>query len=374
MPDAHANPDTSNASSTAGAASTPGSAPPSPVTTTGEQIAPVRDSLAKSLGDVPEGWLRRAVRESLSLRKPTPPLEALLLAVSCVGCVLIGWWLLTRGPAEERIVNPLTLPSISETFGAFDELWFDDALTRNTLTTLRRVTLGFLLAGAVGVPLGVLAGCFTRVRAFLSPLIMFGRNIPLAAVLPLMIALFSDGETRKVMFIFIACVAFIVSDTARAISDVRTQYIDTAFTLGAGRWQTISKVLIPTALPQIFDTFRILFGLAFGYIMLAESIKYANDFGGLGFLINTFQRTGKHENIYLIILIIPIVAFLVDRVLFAVQKQLFPHVYGGSGFLIRALRGVFHVWDDFKRMIYQPAIPDAIAKSQRGPRQVRSSL
>ncbi|HZZ71793.1 MAG TPA: ABC transporter permease subunit [Pirellulales bacterium] len=327
------------------------------------RAAPAND--AETAAVVPDSWLRRTIRESLTLRSPVPTGQGLVLALCCIGLVLGLWWFLTRGPTEERIVNPLTLPSISETFGAFPELWFDDALTRNTLTTLRRVALGFLLAGVVGVPLGVLAGCFPRIRAFLSPLVMFGRNIPLAAVLPLMIALFSEGETRKVMFIFIACVAFIISDTARAISDVRSQYVDTAFTLGAGRWQIISKVLIPTALPQVFDSFRILFGLAFGYIMLAESIKYANDFGGLGFLINTFQRTGKHECIYLIILIIPIVAFLVDRVLFLIQKQLFPHVYGGSGLLIRAIRVVFHAWDDLKRMVYQPPIPEAIASAQR---------
>ena len=70
------------------------------------------------------------------------------------------------------------------------------------------------------MPLGVLCGCFSRVNAFFLPLTLFGRNIPVAALIPLTFSLFGIGELQKVMFIFIACVAFIISDTARAIGDV----------------------------------------------------------------------------------------------------------------------------------------------------------
>jgi NitT/TauT family transport system permease protein len=316
----------------------------------------------------PDGPVRRLVRDWATRRKPGPIYESLLLGAFCVAACLGLWWFLTRGEAEERIVSPTKLPSVSETFKQLPDLWFKYALTRNTLTTLKRVALGFLLAIVIGVPLGVLAGCFPRFAAFLSPLVMFGRNIPLAAVLPLMIYLFVDGETRKMMFIFFACVAFIVSDAARAIADVGSRYVDTAYTLGASRWQTIIKVLVPAAMPQIFDSFRILFGLAFGYIMLAESIKYADDVGGLGFQIQTFQRLGHREEIYLIILIIPIVALAVDRLLYWIQRQLFPHVYGGDGMLQSLARVVIHAWDDLKRCVYRPALPAAlVADAETAP-------
>ena len=114
-------------------------------------------------------------------------------------------------------------------------------MTRNLLTTLRRVALGFGLATLVGVPLGVLCGCFPRINAFFLPLTLFGRNIPVAALIPLTFSLFGIGELQKVMFIFIACVAFIISDTARAIGEVGEPYVDTAYTLGASRWQMIMQ-------------------------------------------------------------------------------------------------------------------------------------
>ena len=209
--------------------------------------------------------------------------------------------------------------------------------------TLRRVAMGFGLATLVGVPLGILCGCFSRVYAFFLPLTLFGRNIPVAALIPLTFSLFGIGELQKVMFIFIACVAFIVSDTARAIGEVRESYVDSAYTLGAGRWQTIMKVLVPLAMPSVFNSLRLLFSLAFGYIMLSEVIKFGGESGGLGDIINTSQRRGPREHVLLVLLIIPIVALVIDYMLLWIQKELFPYRYGGSGCLHSLVSGP-HAW------------------------------
>jgi ABC-type nitrate/sulfonate/bicarbonate transport system permease component len=309
----------------------------------------------------PPGFFAQWARDWFTLRKPAPLWESFLLGGLCIALCFAGWWLTTLGPGEERLVGPLTLPSPSETFAKAPELFREPFnIIANTLVTLRRVALGFLLAIAIGVPLGILAGCFPRLNAFLAPLVMFGRNIPLAAVLPLLIFVFA-GEQRKVMFIFIACVAFVIADTAQAITDVATRYIDTAYTLGASRWQTIMKVLVPLALPAVFSSFRVLFGLAFGYIMLAESIRNPGDVGGLGFQINTFQRRQLREHIYLIILLIPLVALGVDLILFWIQRQLFPHVYGGAGWLQRAARLALHGWEDLKRVFFHYEPPQVAA-------------
>jgi NitT/TauT family transport system permease protein len=281
------------------------------------------------------------------------------LLFSALGIALFFglWWFLTRGDNEQRIISPLALPSPSETFAEFHSLWFDRALTRNMIVTLKRVTLGFALAFAIGVPLGVLAGCFSAIRAFLAPVVVFGRNIPLAALIPLTFFFFGIGEWQKIMFIFIACVAFIIADVTLAISDVSTRYLDTAYTLGANSWQAIMKVLVPLAMPTVFDSARVLFGLAFGYIMLAEMVKLGDEEGGLGYLIRISQRQGPREHIYLIILLIPVVALIIDRIFFWVQRELFPHRYGGAGIFNHMLRGVIHVWDDLKCKVFSPRPP-----------------
>jgi ABC-type nitrate/sulfonate/bicarbonate transport system permease component len=214
------------------------------------------------------------------------------------------------------------------------------------------------LAAAVGIPLGVLCGCFTWINAFFIPLSLFGRNIPLAALVGLTYAFFGIGEEQKVMFICIACMAFILSDTAGAIGEVGSQYVDTAYTLGASRRQVIFKVLIPLAMPGVFNSLRLLFGLAFGYIMLAETIKMGAESGGLGDIINTSMRRGPREHVILVLLIIPVVALGIDRLLFWVQRELFPHRFGGMGILNQAIRAILHGCEDLKCLIFRRSDSD----------------
>jgi NitT/TauT family transport system permease protein len=301
-----------------------------------------------------EGRPRRRLPELFGLRKEIPVWQVWVFSLLCVGLCFGLWWFVTRGEPEERILPPSKgLSSPAETFASFHSLWFDRELTRNTLTTLRRLALGFGLAALVGIPLGVLCGCFPRVNAFFLPVSIFGRNIPVAALIPLTFALFGIGELQKVMFIFIACVAFVLSDTARSIAEVGAQYIDTAYTLGASRRQVILKVLVPLAMPSIFNSLRLLFGLAFGYIMLAEVIKLGGESGGLGDIIITSQRRGPREHIVLVLMIIPVLALGIDRLLYWIQCELFPYRYGGAGILNQALRVVLHGWDDLKSWIWQ---------------------
>jgi NitT/TauT family transport system permease protein len=289
------------------------------------------------------------------IRQPAPLWQILLCSLLCLVTWGGIWWFLTRGEGDQRLVGYAVLPSPAETIAEFHSLWFDRGLTRNTLVSLKRVSLGFGLAALVGIPLGVLCGCFTRINAFFIPISLFGRNIPLAALVGLTYSFFGIGEEQKVMFIFIACVAFILSDTAGAISEVSSQYVDTAYTLGASRWQVILKVLIPLAMPSVFNSLRLLFGLAFGYIMLAETIKLgsASESGGLGDIITISMRRGPREHVFLVLLIIPVVALGMDRILFWVQRELFPHRFGGMGVLNQALRFVFHCWEDLKCLVFR---------------------
>src|SRR5262249_13682884 len=165
-------------------------------------------------------------------------------------------------------------------------------------------------------------------------------------------------------------VAFVLFDTARAVQDVGSQYIDTAYTLGASRRQVILKVLVPLAMPSVFNSLRLLFGLAFGYIMLAESITLAGESGGLGQIINNATRVknvAAEGRIILILLIIPVVAFGIDRLLFWVQRELFPFRYGGTGLLHQALTACLHGWDDLKTVLFRRAAPVAVETKREAP-------
>ena len=268
----------------------------------------------------------------LRLRAEIPGWVATLAGLLSIALVGVLWWAATSGEYEERWLSHSQLPSVSETWEMRKELLDSEApeshLWNNTIVSLKRVVVGFALAVLVGIPIGVAAGCFPLIRSFFSPLVLFGRNIPIAALIPLVLALFGTGETQKYMFIFIACVAFIIADTIDAVSEVAQRYIETALTLGASQLQIVFKVLVPLAMPMVFNSLRVLFGLAFGYIMLVEIMKESDEAGGLGSLLNTARRMGYTEYTVIIILTIPLVAYIIDQFLYVVQCWLFRWKYG----------------------------------------------
>lgn len=260
------------------------------------------------------------------IRDEPTPIGRFVMAVLSISFVFIAWTLVTRGSPEQRIIPPTVLGSPKEVFGTFGSLWYERALMRNLFASLDRVIKGFGLALIVGVPIGVMCGTFRRIDAFFAPIMIFGRNIPIVTLVPLSLFWFGGiGEAQKVGFIFIASVAFVVFDAAQAVASIDKDYLDTAYTLGANRRQVIQKVLVPLAMPDIFNSMRLLFGLAFGYIILAEVIGAEY---GIGKLIQVSERRGPREHVYLILFFITLAAYFIDRILFTLQKFLFPYRYG----------------------------------------------
>jgi ABC-type nitrate/sulfonate/bicarbonate transport system permease component len=257
-----------------------------------------------------------------TLRQDPPPWIGKLLGLTCVVLVLTVWYLFTAGDTPDaRAISPSKLPSPGEVFSASDEL-VERNLVDGVIATVMRVIIGFGGATLVGVVAGVIAASFRGINAFVTPLVLFGRSLPLAALIPLTILWFGIEESQKQMFLFIAALPFVFSETVKSISLVPQRYVETAETLGASRFQIITKVLFPLALPDIVTGLRFLFGLSLGYIMLAEVI---NAGAGLGFMINQGERLGYTDQNYLLLIVIGILAYLIDWTIRFLQRNAFPY-------------------------------------------------
>ena len=275
------------------------------------------------------GMVRSFFKGFFQIRDEPSIWGKLLMAGLGLGTLFLLWFLASRewwGPAgNERVLDRMAMGSPEEVFGSFHSLWFERAFMRNLVASLWRVFQGFGLAVLVGVPLGIIGGTFKRVDAFFLPISIFGRNVPIAALVPLTMLFFGIDEGQKIAFIFVSCVAFVMFDASRAISEVKNDYLDTAYTLGASRWQVLTKVLIPLAMPDIVNSLRLMLGLAFGYIVLAEMV---NAEFGVGKLILTSQRRGPKEHVYLVLFGLTLVAFAINYLLVAFQRIVFRYKYG----------------------------------------------
>jgi NitT/TauT family transport system permease protein len=255
--------------------------------------------------------------------------------------LLLGvWWLVTRPRSfdeqgqevvESRLLSRMVLPSPRETAGAFHSLWFEWELSRSALFSLRRVLGGYLIAVVLALPLGILMGSFTRIKAMFNPLAVVGTYLPLPALGVLILAwsgylsqLFRVEGSELYKYLYLAIVTFVVllPQVVLAIENVDSIYLQTAYTQGAGRWHAVWKVLVPVALPDLYTALRMSFGVGWTYIILAEIYDPTR---GLGCIIEIARRRGKLEHIYLGVLTIMLIGFALDKLWVLGGRWLFPY-------------------------------------------------
>ena len=247
----------------------------------------------------------------------------LMLGAVPIILVYAVWTFLTRGEVENRIISPLILPSPQEVISSIGSLWFDAGLSRSVVASFTRVLGGFLVGLAVAFPLGLLMGAFTNIRLLFEPIVLFSSYLPIPALLPLTMSFFGIDELQKIMFLALAFIIYMLPLFIKALDHVDNIFLQTAYALGATKWQAVKDVLFRIAAPEIFQAMRFGFGVGWTYIMLAEMVAADR---GLGQIIIVAQRRGPREHIYLILVVIVIIAYLSDRLWVKASKILFPYL------------------------------------------------
>lgn len=261
----------------------------------------------------------------LRVRGELPDPKALALTAAFVLAVLLVWWFVTRGSTPEtRLVTPLILPSPLEVLQAFGPLHFEQGLVRSAVTSWLRVTTGFALAALVAVPLGVYMATFPGISAFFRPLALVGAYVPIVLFIPLTLTWFGTGETQKVGFLFIGCLVALLPLVIKEISDVPAAYLDVAVTKGASQWQLVRHILFPVAQASIWDHLRGVYGVGWGWIIMAEIVVRPEY--GLGALIAVSERRSHTNAIFAIIIVIVLIAVACDQLWKLGGQLLFPYL------------------------------------------------
>ena len=259
----------------------------------------------------------------LRVRHALPDPRALGLTVGFVALLLLAWWFVTRGATvEQRMLSPLILPSPVEVLQAFPKLHFEQGLVRSAGVSFLRVTAGFLLAAIVAVPLGVYMATFPPIAAFFRPLALLGAYVPIVVFIPLTLAWFGLTETQKVGFLFIGCFVALLPLVIKEIATVPAAYLDVAVTKGASQWQLVRHVLFPVAQAGIWGHLRGVYGVGWGWIILAEVVNAER---GLGYLIDLSNRRGHTNAIFAVIIVIVAIAVACDQLWRLGGQWLFPY-------------------------------------------------
>lgn len=219
------------------------------------------------------------------------------------------------------VIQSFFLPSPKSVFISIITLFMQGNLLEDIGASLFRIVTGFILSIIVALPLGILFGTSKKIEAFLEPIIGFIRYIPPSAFIPLIIVWFGVGEVGKIILIFLGVAPYLTLLITDIVHAVKKELIEAALILGANKKEIILKVILPYSMPAIWDSFRVMFGAAWTFVIIAEIVGSSS---GLGHLMIESQRFLKTDNIFAGIIVIGLLGILTDYLFKISSKFLFP--------------------------------------------------
>ena len=202
--------------------------------------------------------------------------------------------------------------------GVYDDAFSGTILT-HILKSMQRVYGGFLLAAAIGIPLGLLIGRIKVLRDLLDPTISVLRPIPVTAWLPLSMIFFGLGPNAAIFLVFLGAFYPILLNTTFGVRSVDVKLFEAAAMLGCAGSAMFRQVVLPAALPSIFNGLRIAHGFAWILIVVGEMTGVPT---GLGSVIMDGRTLSRTDLVVTGMIVIGALGFITDRIIVAISNRL----------------------------------------------------
>jgi ABC-type nitrate/sulfonate/bicarbonate transport system permease component len=214
------------------------------------------------------------------------------------------------------VVSPSWVP-FSDVVRAWTGKVADGSVFVDSVYTLKRMLMGYLIAAVSGVGLGVAMGRSRWIRGLLDPLVQLIRPIPSPAYIPIVILFVGIGDLMKVIVIAIAAFFPILLNTWDGVRAIDPVEIDTGRTLGLRRRSIFMKIVVPSASPFIFSGLRISIAISFIIAILTEMVAGDN---GLGYSVLANERNFHVAAMYADIISLAIVGFVLNLIIVRIER------------------------------------------------------
>ncbi|MDI9829921.1 ABC transporter permease [Streptomyces sp. KAU_LT] len=263
---------------------------------------------------------RTPLRETL-IRKVLPPVTAVVL-------VLAVWQVLVWA----EVVPAYKLPSPSEVWGEVRDAWLKGTLLDYIWTSVSRGLLGFLLALAIGTPLGLIVARVRFVRAAIGPILSGLQSLPSVAWVPPAVLWLGLNNSMMYAVILLGAVPSIANGLVAGVDQIPPLFLRAGRTLGATGLREARHVVMPAALPGYLAGLKQGWAFSWRSLMAAEIIASSPDLGvGLGQLLENGRNNSSMSQVFLAILLILLVGIAIDLLIFSPLER---RVLRGRGLLV----------------------------------------
>jgi ABC-type nitrate/sulfonate/bicarbonate transport system permease component len=236
---------------------------------------------------------------------------------------LVVVWELT---GQAQLINPLIVPPFSKVVRVFAELSWSGQIPLQVIVSMKRAALGYFLAAAVFIPLGILMGLSRRIYSVLEVIVEMLRPIPPPVVIPVAMLFFGLEDEMKIFVIFFSCAWPILLNTIDGVRNLDWVLLNTAKTFGLSRGRIIWRVILPACSPQIVTGLRVSLPIMLILVVISEMVGSTD---GIGYFILDSQRRFRVPQMYAGMLALAILGYALNQIFNLLQRTLLPW-HGGT--------------------------------------------
>ncbi|MDT9695009.1 ABC transporter permease [Streptomyces sp. P17] len=265
---------------------------------------------------------RTPLRETL-VRRVLPP-------VTAVALVLVAWQVLVWA----EVAPSYKLPAPTAVWDEVRTAWLQGTLFDYIWTSVSRGLLGFLLALAIGTPLGLLVARVKFVRAAIGPILSGLQSLPSVAWVPPAVLWLGLNNSMMYAVILLGAVPSIANGLVAGIDQIPPLFLRAGRTLGATGLKGTWHIVMPGALPGYLAGLKQGWAFSWRSLMAAEIIASSPDLGvGLGQLLENGRNNASMSQVFLAIFLILLVGIAIDLLIFSPLER---WVLRGRGLLARS--------------------------------------
>ncbi|CAG4893993.1 ABC transporter permease [Paraburkholderia saeva] len=216
-------------------------------------------------------------------------------------------------------VDATFLPPFSVVVRALIDMLASGELTSHLLASGGRALAGFVIAIAIGVPLGLVTGWYRSLADVLNPLLEVFRNTAPLAILPVFVLVLGMGETSKISMVVYSCVWPVLLNTVSGVRNVDPLLIRSARSMGLSPFALFYKVVLPASIPTVFTGIRVAGAYSILVLIAAEMVGAK---AGLGYLVNYSQFTFEIPKMYAGIITLSLLGLAFNQAILIAERRL----------------------------------------------------
>ncbi|MFC2662314.1 MAG: ABC transporter permease [Eubacterium sp.] len=233
--------------------------------------------------------------------------------------IILGLWFLVTNIGS---VSSIIIPSPQSVWKSFTDIvqngYKGYSLWQHLSTSLLRLGIAYALVVVTAIPLGLLSGYNSKIRAILDPIIEFYRPLPPLAYYTILVLWLGIDESSKLALLFLAGFAPVYISCVAGVKRINQDYINGAKTLGASPAQIFFHVVVPASLPDVFTGLRTALGVEYTTLVAAEMVAATK---GIGWMVLDASNYLRSDVVFMGVILMGITGILLDQIIRLIERK-----------------------------------------------------